>query len=621
MHEAEPDEDEPMGTGVSRRAVVAGLGCMAGCAVSGLGPATAASTTPDAASPPAGDAADAALRQLFADSDEADLRLNPLNALYRGDLRYAGRFGDYLSDTHATQTRSNLIQDQARLEAIDRERLTPVNRIAYDVFRWTNELGRRGLAFTQFQNELPIDHFTGAQVFFPDLSSGQSAAPYRTLKDYHDGLGRIDGFLDYLNRAQARMRGGMASGRVQPAIVMTNVLRQLDTIIKADVVDSPYYRPVKAFPDEIGAADRASLGEAYAAVIRARILPAYARFKAFIETSYLPACRQSVGLSAIPDGRAVYDYLIERHTTTRLPAEDIHALGVAEVRRIADEMKRVVRKVRFKGDLRAFFDDQRSNPRFYHTDSAAVLDGYRAIGRRVDTALDSLFDRRPATRLEIRPVPDFLEQGQAAAYYQQGAPDGSRPGVFHVNTFDLAARPIPGMESLYLHEAVPGHHFQISLAQENAALPNFMRFDGNTAYVEGWALYAESLGRALGLYTDPYQWYGRLDNEMLRAMRLVIDTGLHVQGWSRDQAIAYMLDNSATTRTDAVAEVDRYIAMPGQALAYKVGELTLQRLRRDAATRLGKRFDVRAFHARVLETGALPMAVLEDKIAAWIAGA
>jgi uncharacterized protein (DUF885 family) len=321
---------------------------------------------------------------------------------------------------------------------------------------------------------------------------------------------------------------------------------------------------------------------------------------------------------SMADGDKLYAYLIESNTTTKMSADEIHQLGLSEVARITKGMEAVKKQVGFKGTLPQFFAYLRTDPKFKFKTKAALLQAFADIQKRLMPEIPKLFRLVPKSPLDVRVVPAFLEKNQAGAYYQQGTPDGTRPGVFYVNTYDLPSRTSPTNETLFLHEAIPGHHFQISLAQEDTSLPPFMRFGGNTAYVEGWALYAESLGEELGFFKDPYQMQGHLDDEMLRAMRLVVDTGLHAKGWTREQAIKYMMDNSSMGKTDATAEVERYIAIPGQALAYKIGQLTIRRLRTQAETALGTKFDIRAFHEQVLGTGALPMAVLEQKINDWI---
>ncbi|MFM9977511.1 MAG: DUF885 domain-containing protein [Sphingomonadaceae bacterium] len=569
----------------------------------------------------AAEAPAAALKALFADSDEGSLKRNPLNAIFRGDLRYADRLGDYITDAYIAGEKAALEDELKRLAAIDRTALTPTDRVAYDVFKWQQETALAGLnpdlvALTVVR---PVDHFAGFHTFYPDFASGQGAAPFKTLADYDNNLKRHAEFIVYLDRAVGRFREGLASGVVQPKLVVQNVIDQLDLQLKQPVTASPYYTPVLKFPEAVAAPEQERLKAAYARATGEGIHPAYKRLRDFLATEYLPQARDSVGLVGMKGGDRLYAYLIRQNTTVDMDAAAVHTLGLAEVARITKEMDTIRKRVRFKGDLQAFFKYLSTAKRFQPPSALWLKTGYEAIGKRVDIRVREQFSTIPKTPLEIRPVPAFREKTDAAGSYQQGTPDGSRPGVFYYNTYDLPTRSTWGMETLYLHEAVPGHHFQISLAQENAALPSFMRFGGNTAYVEGWALYAETLWRELGVTTDHYQRFGGLNDEMLRAMRLVVDTGIHAKGWSRDQAIRYMMTNSSMGLTDATAEVERYIAIPGQALAYKIGALTIQRLKAKAQASLGARFDPRKFHAQVLMTGALPMAVLEKKIDDWIA--
>ena len=465
----------------------------------------------------------------------------------------------------------------------------------------------------------PIDHFYGMQTLVPDLASGEGAAPFRTVEDYDNNLKRLAGYILFLDRAIERMRHGLDAGVTNPRLVMANVVGQLDALIAEGVEGSTFYKPVRKFPDSIAAPDRARLTAAYAAFVRDRLIPAHMRLRDFLRKEYLPRARESVGLAQLPGGAELYRHLVASSTTTDMTPEAIHALGLAEVDRIHSEMEKVKAAVGFKGSLQDFAAYLRTDPRFAPASADAMRDAFLAINKRVLATVPRDFSLVPRSTLDIRPVPAFREKTDAGGSYQNGTPDGLRPGIFYYNSYDLPARYTWGYETLFLHEGIPGHHFQISLAQENATLPSFQRFGGNTAYVEGWALYAESLGEELGMFTDPYQLYGHLNDEILRAMRLVVDTGIHTQGWGRDQAIAYMLDNSAMSRTDATAEVERYIAIPGQALAYKIGQLTIRRLRTKAEAALGARFDVREFHAQVLMSGALPMRVLESVIDDWIA--
>lgn len=570
----------------------------------------------------AGDSAeDAKLKKLFYDSDEAQLKRNPISGIFRGDLRYADHLGDYLTEEFTAASIKANAADLAGLAAIDRSKLTLVDQLAYDVFKNRSEIEKRGYApeLRKIDEALPIDHFFGFQTFYPEFSSGTGAAPFKTLVDYENNLKRNAEYAVLMDRAIAHFRTGMKDGIVHPTLVVRNMIDQFDNLLKEAVEESTFYGPVKKFPEAITPADQARLRAAYAKQIRDVIYPAHQRMRDFLANTYLPVARDTVGLSALPGGAALYDYKIESNTTLPLKAEDVHQLGLSEVKRILAEMETQKEKAGFKGSLPEFFTYLRTEKRFQPASAAQLHDLYDAIEKRIYQRIPEQFSLLPKTALEVRPVPAFKEKTDAGGSYQGGTPDGSRPGVFFYNTYDLPSRYTWGAETLFLHEGVPGHHFQISLAQENAALPAFMRFGGDTAYVEGWALYAETLWQDLGMETDPYQRMGGLDDEMLRAMRLVVDTGIHAKGWTRDQSIAYMLANSPMSRTDATAEVERYIAIPGQALAYKIGQLTISRLKAKAKAALGDRFDPRAFHAQILDTGSLPMPVLEKKIDSWIA--
>jgi uncharacterized protein (DUF885 family) len=558
---------------------------------------------------------------LFAASDEGNLKRNPIQALLRNDLRYADQFGDYLSDAYFAAEKDAAVRDLAALARIDRSALNPSDQVSYDVFKYQRTSDLKGFE-PDILNAIivrPIDHFSGIQTFVPDISSGEGPAPFKTVADYENNLRRLPGFVVFLDRSIDRMKQGLASGVTNPKLTMALSAEQFDALIKQGVEGSEFYKPIAKFPDSISSADRKRLAKAYAAFIRDQLLPALIRERDFIRDEYLPHARDSVGLAQMPGGAALYRYLVATNTTTDMAPEAIHALGLSEVERIHAEMEKVRTATGFNGSRAEFYTYLRSDPKFAPASAEAMHQAFVGIEGRILAAVPKDFSLVPKSTIEIKPVPEYREKTDSAGSYMEGAPDGSRPGIFFYNAYDLASRYTWGYETLFLHEGVPGHHFQISLAQENTALPAFQRFGGNTAYVEGWALYAESLGAELGMYTDPYQLFGHLNDEILRAMRLVVDTGIHAQGWTREAAITYMLDNSAMSRTDATAEVERYIANPGQALAYKVGQLTIQRLRNSAQEQLGLSFDVRQFHAQVLDAGALPMAVLEKKINDWIA--
>ena len=594
---------------------------LAACAASTAAPQPAPPAAADPATPTPKETAAEQLQALFKESDDDNLRRNPLEALVRGDLRYAADLGDGISEAYFAAEREAAERELRRLAAIDRSALSETDRLAYDVFKRQTELELRSLgpellALTAVR---PLDHFSGFHTFYPDIASGQGAAPFNTLEDYENNLKRHRQYSVLLDRAIERFREGLASGVVHPKLVVRNMIDQLDLQINQGVEGSTFYGPVKKFPQGISAADQQRLRAAHAAAIRDDIRPALVRLRDFLKNEYLPAAREGVGLVHMKGGPQLYRFLIEQNTTLPLGPDEVHDLGLREVARIRFEMEAIKNKVGFKGTLAQFFQHIRTDPKFKPKSKEWLAERYYEIGRTVETRIGRLFSTLPKSKLEIRPVPAYREKTDAGGSYQQGTPDGSRPGVFYFNAYDLPSRTTPGMETLYLHEGAPGHHFQISLAQENEALPNFMRFGGNTAFVEGWALYAETLWDELGMQTDPYQRYGGLDDEMLRAMRLVVDTGIHAKGWTRDQAIKYMLENSAMGRTDATAEVERYIAIPGQALAYKIGQMKILELRDRAEEALGPRFEIRGFHEQVLGTGALPLPVLEAKIDRWIA--
>jgi len=566
-------------------------------------------------------AAHDALFALFKASDEASLKLNPLSALFRGDMRYAEQFGDMISDDYFAATRAAVVGDLAALAAIDRSSLSATDQIAYDTFEFGSkdslaQLDPTLLALTVVR---PINHFSGLHTYYPTVSSGKGAAPFAELADYDNALKRHAGYVVFLNAAIARFRQGQAVGVFDTKLTIRNVVDQLDTQLAQLPEQSPFYGPIGQLPTNIAEADRARLKREYRAMIADQIYPAYRRLRDYLKNDYLPGARDAVGLSAMKDGGTVYRALIETNTTLPMSADEIHQIGQSEVARITAEMEKVRVEVGFKRALPAFFEYLRTDKAFQPKTREGLTQDYYAIGKTVDAKLSAYFATLPKSALEIRPYDKTIEKYQAGGSYEQGTPDGKRPGIFYFNAYDLPSRTTPGMTTLYLHEGAPGHHFQISLAQENEALPSFLRFGGNTAYVEGWALYAETLGYSMGLYTDPYQRFGTLSDEMLRAMRLVVDTGLHAKGWTRDRAIAYMLSHSNIGKTDATAEVERYIAIPGQALAYKIGALTIQRLRKKAESELGTSFDLKQFHAEVLMTGALPLPVLEAKIDRWIA--
>ncbi len=565
-------------------------------------------------------AADAgpALHALFERFFEDMLRLNPLLATYIGDHRYDDQLPNSLGPQFRAEVQALNARYLAEAQAIDVAQLSPADRTSHAIFLHERERMRDAERFPAHM--LPLNQAGSLLTTMVALGSGTNAQPFATAEDYDNWLKRMGGMVTWMDQAIVNMREGAARGVVQPRPVMEKVLVQLEGMVVERPEDSLFFAPVRDFPEGVAPADRERLTAAYTAALRDEVLPAFRRLRDFVRDEYLPKTRSTVAWSALPDGVAWYALYVQDHTTTALTPEEIHQVGLGEVARILGEMDEVRRTVGFEGDLEAFFTHLETDPKFYYTKGEDLLAGYRELKVRIDAALPKAFSVFPKADYELREVEAFRAQSAAGASYQQPSADGSRPGIFYVNTYNLKAQPKFGMETLSLHEASPGHHFQVTIQQELEGLPRFRRFGGDyTAYVEGWALYAEYLGKELGLFTDPYQWFGRLNDEQLRAMRLVVDTGLHAKGWTREQAIQYMLDNSTLAPSDVESEVERYIAWPGQALGYKVGDLALQALRRRAEAELGPKFDLRDFHREVLSDGAVPLDVLEAKVERWIA--
>ena len=533
-----------------------------------------------------------------------------------GDPRYNDRLENFLSEEYREAEREFRQRWLGALQAVDRSALEGQDRLSYDVFVWEQKRALRELDFPR--HLLPVSQLFSVPSLFAQLGSGEGDHSFRTEKDYRDFLARIDAWMPVADQIIANLQEGIDTGVVQPKVLMERALPQLEAHVVSDPTDSVFYRPIAAMPETIDPEEAATLELAYKEAIRDQIVPSYRRIHDFVRDVYLPACRETVGLSALPRGEAWYAHFVRVHTTTDLTPDEVHALGLAEVERIAAAMRDIQRRVGFEGELADFLAELRENDRFYVDAGTELLAAYEALRQRVAAALPRLFDISTDAPFVIQPVPEYYASSAPAAIYNPGSPDGSRPGTFYVNTHDLRARPLYQTEALFLHEALPGHHFQSAIARGAGELPMFRRFILANAYVEGWGLYSESLGGELGLYTDPYMAFGRLDNEMLRAARLVVDTGIHAQDWTREEAIEYLRSNTSLGETDIVSEVERYISWPGQALSYKIGEIFLQRLRQEASRRLGSSFNVAAFHREILEDGVLPLTVLEAKIVEWI---
>ena len=573
----------------------------------------------DIAAAPQADAA-RALALLFFDDTRAEQALDPVGALERGDRIDPAQFRMMFKNELTQRRRAANAASMQRLGAIDRAALNAHERISYDVFRADklSEAASLSPQIAELESAMPFNHFGGFHAEFPGQVAADSAMPLENLADFEARLALDRALPDVFADAIARFREGMAMGITEPRLTVRNMIAQIDAVLAQPIGRSPFVSPVARLPRRFGRATRARLALQFRAAAQTQVYPAYRALRRFLADEYLPAARETVGLADLPGGPQLYRALIARHTTLDLEPTAVHQLGLTEVARIQRDMEAVKRELGFAGPLPAFFDFVRADPRWHPSSTAQLERDFRGVSTLVAALVPRYFLKMPRTPLRIVPYASYRARFDAGGSYNPGTADGSQPGMFFFNTYDFKSRFLSGVTTLYLHEGVPGHHFQISLAQENEGLPDFQRFGGNTAFVEGWALYAETLGYEMGLYCDPMQNWGTLDDEMLRAMRLVVDTGIHAQGWSRDRAIAYMLGNSGMGRSDATAEVERYIANPGQALAYKIGALTIQRLRAKAEAQLGSRFDLRQFHDAVLGDGALPLPVLEAKIDRWL---
>jgi uncharacterized protein (DUF885 family) len=552
------------------------------------------------------------LDALFDEQWERGLRESPETASYRGDPRYNDRWTD-LSLAAIARRQAEDRAVLARLRGIDRKRLSPADQLNYDVFLWQMQKSVDRQPYREYQRA--VSQRGGIQ----NAENIAEVLPFRTAKDYRDWLARMRGVPKQLADTTLLLREGMAAGNVPPRVLMQRIPAQIQAQIVDDPLQSPFYKPFASIADAVPATERTALQAEARAVITDAIVPAYRAFKAFFEQDYLPATRETIAAADLPDGRAYYDFLAGHFTTTDLTADAIHAIGLKEVARIRAEMEGVRREVGFQGDLAAFFEHLRTDPKFFYQIPEALLEAYQAMSKRIDPELVKVSKVIPRLPYGVRPIPDNIAPDTTTAYYQPGALDGSRAGYYYVNLYRPEVRPKWEMMALSLHEAVPGHHFQFARAMELPDVPQFRRVGYFTAYGEGWALYAERLGYDMGLYDDPYDRMGQLAYDMWRAVRLVVDTGMHSQGWSRERAIAYFKDNAPKTEADIVNEIDRYIGWPGQALAYKIGQLKISELRERTRTRLGSKFDLRDFNDAVLAVGSVPLAVLETHIDAWIA--
>ena len=557
-----------------------------------------------------GDAADR-LHSLFDAEWERGLAEDPVRATYVGDRRYSDRWPDLSAEARARRSAGDR-RVLAELGAFSPEALSADDRLNLELFRRMYE---EKLAAEQWGLQLlPLNQRSGVQ----SAHEVAEVTPFASVEDYEAWLSRLESLDRYVDQTVELMREGVARGLVQPRIIMERIPAQISRQVVEDPTESPFYGPLQTIHDSVPAAEQERLRARARTAIAAQIVPAYRRLQAFFVNEYLPACRDSVGIWDTPGGEAWYQGRIRWFTTTGLTADEIHSLGLAEVDRIRGDMQRIIDRVGFKGSFAEFLHFLRTDPRFRHEDPQALLRAYESMAKRVDPLLPQFFGRLPRMPYGVRPIPAESAPDTTTAYYRPPSMDGRRAGYYYVNLYKPQERPTYEIPVLTIHEAVPGHHLQIALAQELGELPMFRRTLEATAFVEGWALYSESIGDEMGLYEDPYDKFGQLTYEMWRAVRLVVDTGIHHRRWTRQQAIDFFKANAAKSELDIVNEIDRYIAWPGQALAYKIGELRIKGLRAEAARTLGERFDVREFHDVVLGSGAVPLDVLERNVAAWL---
>ena len=542
--------------------------------------------------------------------------LHPLDATQNGQNEYNDKLVFEMTDSYRKKQAAFYDKFENELTTIDTTALSAEEKNSYDIIKWEVAVGKDLLKYDT--NLMPIHQFWGTHLTMGQFAGGTSAQPFKTEKDYKNFLKRMDLFAVWVDSAMVYMKKGIDKGMVLPKALTVKMIPQFESMVTPNVEDNLFYSALKAFPKEITTDQQETLKKEYAATIKEKLEPQFKKITAFLKNEYLPASRTTSGIGSLPNGKELYKVYAKQWTTTTKTPEEIHALGLNEVARIKAEMEKVKDQVGFKGTINEFFEHVRTKPELMTFKTPEeVIANFEKIHQTIKPNVDKLFSLQPKCPFQIKRTEAFREK-TASAEYSQGTADGSRPGVFYVPIPDVKAYNYYGDEDLFLHEAIPGHHFQISLQQENNELPNFRKFAWFGAYGEGWALYTESLGKELGLYIDPYQYFGMLGNEMHRAVRLVVDTGIHNKGWTREQAIKYSLDNEAESEAGIIAEIERYMAIPGQALSYKMGQLKILELRKKAQDKMKNKFDIKVFHQKILESGVLPLALLEKKINNWI---
>ena len=553
-------------------------------------------------------------KQYFNEKNSFD----PLSATQNGFSEYDDKLVFEMTDSYRKKQKTFYDKYQKSLKEFDVESLSSEEKISHEIIKWEIEVGQQVLE--QPSNLLPIHQFGGTHLTMAQYAGGTSGQPFKTEKDYNNFLKRIDLYAVWIDSAIVYMKKGIANKADLPIALTKKVIPQFADFATLKVEDNIFYSSIKLFPKDFSEKQKSDFATKYASIINEKLIPQYAKMTQFLQSEYLPASKLSSGIGDLSFGPKYYQALVKQWTTTNLQPNEIHELGLKEVARLNAEMIKVKDQVGFKGTIKEFFDEVRNKKELKpFKKPEEVIANFERIYAIVKPNVDKLFVLQPKTKFEIRRTEAFREK-TASAEYMQGTADGTRPGVFYVPIPDVAEYNNYGDEDLFLHEAIPGHHFQISIQQESTTLPDFRKFNWFGAYGEGWALYTESLGKELGLYSDPYQYFGMISNEMHRAIRLVVDTGMHSKGWSREQAIQYSLDNEAESEASIVAEIERYMAIPGQALSYKIGQLKIIELRKRAEAKMGKNFDIRVFHQKVLESGVMPLALLESKIDNWISG-
>lgn len=542
--------------------------------------------------------------------------LNPLEATQNGQKEFNDKLAFEMTDSHRKRQAIFYDKYEKELATVDTTGLSDEEKNSFDIIAWEIAIGKDLLK--QNANLTPIHQFWGTHLTMGQFASAESSQPFKTEKDYLDFLKRMDAYSVWIDSAMVYMKKGIQEKVVLPKALAEKVIPQFQDVITPNVENNLFYSSCKKFPADFTEEQKSNLSKQYAALINEKLTPQFQKLIAFMKTEYVPACRTTSGIGSIKGGNELYKVYVKQWTTTDKTPEEIHELGLKEVARIKAEMEKVKAQVGFTGTINEFFEHVRNKPELKpFKKPEEVIANFEKINEVIKPNVDKLFSLQPKTPFRIKRTEAFREK-TASAEYSQGSADGTRPGTFYVPIPDVAGYNLYGDEDLFLHEAIPGHHFQISLQQENQQLPDFRKFNWFGAYGEGWALYTESLGKELGLYNDPYQYFGMLGNEMHRAVRLVVDTGIHSKGWTREQAIKYSLDNEAESEASIIAEIERYMAIPGQALSYKIGQLKILELRQKAQDKMGDKFDIKVFHQKVLESGVMPLALLEKKINNWI---